>query len=161
MVKPWYKQFWAWFILLIILTTIFGTLLRVYILSQHTVSLVSEDYYKKGKGINIDLSKVTVANDLNLSAVVYSANNDIIIEFDKGQLATFPAIGIEFSHRTLPDRDFHYLATATPSGTYKVHLDAPLQGPWFMELRPHDKHWLIQGRMTFPSTTPAPLTNSL
>ncbi|MEZ9785706.1 hypothetical protein BCT86_12675 [Vibrio breoganii] len=159
MVKPWYKHFWAWFILLLILTTVFGTLFRVYILSQHTVSLVSEDYYKKGKGINIDLSKVSVAHDLNLSAMVYSNESDIVIELNKGELSNFPALNIEFSHRTLPDRDFDYLATANPSGTYKIHLEEPLQGPWFIELRPHDKQWLIQGRMTFPSSTPAPLMN--
>ncbi|CAM4154256.1 FixH family protein [Vibrio neonatus] len=159
MVKPWYKQFWAWFILIIILTTIFGTLLRVYILSQHTVSLVSEDYYKKGKGINVDLSKVSVAQDLKLSAMIYSDGQDIVIELSKGQLTHFPALNIEFSHRTLADRDFDYLATANPSGTYKVHLKEPLQGPWFIELQPHDKQWLIQGRMSFPSSTPTPLMN--
>ncbi|OBT12183.1 hypothetical protein A9264_03345 [Vibrio sp. UCD-FRSSP16_10] len=159
MVKPWYKQFWAWFILIIILTTVFGTLLRVYILSQHTVSLVSEDYYKKGKGINIDLSKVSVAQDLKLSAVVYSSDNSIIIELDKGDLPNYPALDIEFSHRTLADRDFDYLATATPSGRYRIQLDEPLQGPWFIELRPHNEQWLVQGRMTFPSTTPTPLMN--
>ncbi|GAM75641.1 ccoH protein [Vibrio ishigakensis] len=159
MVKPWYKEFWAWFILLLILTTVFGTLLRVYILSQHTVSLVSEDYYKKGKGINVDLSKVNVANEMNLDALVYSEGDEVIVEFDKGDLPTYPAINALFTHRTLPDQDFSVLVTANASGVYKIKLDEPLSGPWFIELTPHDEHWLIQGRMNFPSSTPAPLMN--
>ncbi|WP_261817357.1 FixH family protein [Vibrio gallicus] len=157
MVQPWYKQFWAWFILLLILTTVFGTLLRVYILSQHTVSLVSEDYYKKGKGINVDLSRVNVAKEMQLGANVYSQDKQIIIELDKGVLANYPALNVEFSHRTLPDRDFNVLATANASGVYKIELESPLNGPWFIELMPHDQKWLIQGRMTFPSSQPVPL----
>ncbi|GAM64625.1 protein ccoH [Vibrio ishigakensis] len=51
------------------------------------------------------------------------------------------------------------MVTANASGVYKIKLDEPLSGPWFIELTPHDEHWLIQGRMNFPSSTPAPLMN--
>ncbi|MCG9682895.1 FixH family protein [Vibrio sp. Isolate23] len=159
MVKPWYKQFWPWFLIILPLTVVVWTIITVIVFSNNSVSLVTEDYYKKGKGINIDISKINVARDLGLSAKVFSDGNDVIIQFDKGELDHFPAITAEFAHRTLPDRDFNQLLTSDAKGQYRLSLNSELQGPWFIELTPHDKQWLVQGRVTFPSASPVELSN--
>jgi hypothetical protein len=159
MVQPWYKQFWAWFIIGLTLTTIVSTLARVYILSQHSISLVSEDYYKKGKGINIDISKVNVAKDLSLGATIITQGNDLILAFEKGDLGLYPALNVSFAHRTLPDRDFSQLVTANGRGEYKISLDSVLSGPWFIEVSPHDHQWLIQGKVTLPTSIAIPVSN--
>ncbi|NVD06658.1 hypothetical protein FCU94_06995 [Vibrio sp. JPW-9-11-11] len=159
MVKPWYKQFWPWFLIILPLTVVVWTIITVVVFSKNSVSLVTEDYYKKGKGINIDISKQNIAKELGLSAQAYSQGNDIVIEFDKGQLEHFPAITAMFAHRTLPDRDFKQLLTSDANGLYRFTLSDELQGPWFIELTPHDEQWLVQGRVTFPTTTSVPLTN--
>ncbi|MFG0606084.1 FixH family protein [Vibrio mimicus] len=158
MVKPWYKQFWPWFLIILPLTVVIWTVVTVIVFANNSVSLVTEDYYKKGKGINIDLTKINVAKDLGLHAKVHSDGTMVIIEFDKGQLDHFPAIQAMFAHRTLPDRDFSQLVTADAKGIYRVKLESELQGPWFIELTPHDEQWLVQGRVTFPSSS-TELTN--
>ncbi|EGA68891.1 hypothetical protein VISI1226_20824 [Vibrio sinaloensis DSM 21326] len=159
MVKPWYKQFWPWFLIILPLTVVVWTIITVIVFSQNSVSLVTEDYYKKGKGINIDISKINVAKDLELSASVHSEGNTVVIKFDKGQLDHFPALTAMFAHRTLPDRDFSQLLTSDAQGYYRLSLDSELQGPWFIELTGHDKKWLVQGRVTFPSAAPVHLEN--
>ncbi|KGY11240.1 CcoH [Vibrio tubiashii] len=159
MVKPWYKQFWPWFLIILPLTVVVWTIVTVIVFSQNSVSLVTEDYYKKGKGINVDISKQNVAKELELSASAYSEGDDVIIAFDKGLLDHFPAITVMFAHRTLPDRDFTQLLTSDAQGNYLLSLDSELQGPWFIELTPHDQQWLVQGRVTFPTTTPVQLSN--
>ncbi|MDF5512503.1 FixH family protein, partial [Vibrio parahaemolyticus] len=59
------------------------------------------------------------------------------------------------THRTLPDRDFTKLVTADASGNYRLKAEESIQGPWFVELQPHDKQWMIQGKVEFPaSSTP-------
>ncbi|GLT19968.1 hypothetical protein GCM10007938_37510 [Vibrio zhanjiangensis] len=151
MVKPWYKQFWPWFLIILPMTVVVWTIITVIVFSNNSVSLVTEDYYKKGKGINIDISKINVAKELGLSATVSSDNEDILITLKKGQLEHFPAVTALFAHRTLPDRDFTKLVTSDAAGQYRLTLDTPLQGPWFIELTPHDEQWLIQGRVTFPT----------
>ncbi|MFA0414027.1 FixH family protein [Vibrio renipiscarius] len=153
MVTPWYKQFWPWFLILLPLTVIIWSIVRIVILSHYSVSLVTEDYYKKGKGINIDLSKISVAEELAINASVVSIDKTIEITLNKGQLEHYPALQATFAHRTLPDRDFKQMITANASGQYRILLDEKLQGPWFIELTPHDQQWLVQGRVTFPSTT--------
>ncbi|MBR9874576.1 MAG: hypothetical protein GYB23_09950 [Vibrionaceae bacterium] len=151
MVKPWYKQFWPWFLIILPLIVVGWTIVTVVIFSNNSVSLVAEDYYKKGKGINIDISKMNVARDLNLNAHISSNRNTVVIHFDKGELAHYPALTATFTHRTLPDRDFSKLITADASGNYRLTPDEDILGPWFVELQPHDNQWMIQGKVEFPA----------
>lgn len=159
MVKPWYKQFWPWFLIALPLTVVVWTVITVTVFTQNSVHLVTEDYYKKGKGINIDISKVNVAKELGLSAKVDSDAKSISIQLDKGELTHYPAIKAMFVHRTLPDRDFTELLTADAKGVYRVTPSQEIQGPWFIELTPHNEEWLIQGRVTFPTETTTDLMN--
>ncbi|EKO3851128.1 FixH family protein [Vibrio harveyi] len=151
MVKPWYKQFWPWFLIILPLTVVVWTIVTVVVFANNSVSLVAEDYYKKGKGINIDISKMNVARDLGLNATVSSDNNTMVISFNKGELPHFPALTATFTHRTLPDRDFTKLLTADAKGNYRLTPENSIQGPWFVELEPHNKEWMIQGRVEFPA----------
>ncbi|MCS0251309.1 FixH family protein [Vibrio alginolyticus] len=151
MVKPWYKQFWPWFLIILPLTVVVWTVITVVVFSNNSVSLVAEDYYKKGKGINIDISKMNVARDLGLNAEISSENNNVVIVFAKGKLPHYPALTATFTHRTLPDRDFTKLVTADASGNYRLKAEESIQGPWFVELQPHDKQWMIQGKVEFPA----------
>jgi hypothetical protein len=123
----------------------------VVVFANNSVSLVAEDYSKKGKGINIDISKMNVARDLGLNATVSSDKNTVVIAFNKGELPHFPALTATFTHRTLPDRDFTKLLTADAKGNYRLTPEDSIQGPWFVELEPHNKEWMIQGRVEFPA----------
>jgi hypothetical protein len=159
MEKPWYKQFWPWFILSLTVGVSILTLVRVAILTNHSVHLVTEDYYKKGKGINVDISRINVAKELGLDATIRAEDDTVVIQFNKGQLDHYPAITAMFAHRTLPDHDFSRLITSDARGTYRFKLDNELQGPWFIELTPHDEKWLIQGRVEFPTSSAVQLSN--
>lgn len=159
MVKPWYKQFWPWFLILLPLTVIVWTVITVIIFSKNSVSLVTEDYYKKGKGINVDISKQKIAKELGLSASVSSQNKEIVINFDKGDTAYYPALSVMFAHRTLPGKDFATMLTPDANGRYRLTTDSKIVGPWFIEITPHNNEWLIQGRVSFPSQNPTKLSN--
>ncbi|MBD1556839.1 hypothetical protein HC752_07805 [Vibrio sp. S9_S30] len=159
MVQPWYKQFWPWFLIALPATVVVASFVTLGIFSKNSVSLVTEDYYKKGKAINIDISKQNVARDLSLSATVSTSSNRIIIDFNKGQLEQFPALVVSFSHRTLADRDFSHTLSANGLGQYVISLENEIDGPWFVKVEPHDKKWLIQGKVTFPLQSPTQLGN--
>ena len=151
MVKPWYKQFWPWFLIILPLTVVVWTIVTVVVFANNSVSLVAEDYYKKGKGINIDISKMNVARDLGLNATVSSDGNTVVITFNKGELPHFPALTATFTHRTLSDHDFTKLLTADAKGNYRLTPEDSIEGPWFVELEPHNQEWMIQGRVEFPA----------
>ncbi len=83
--KPWYKQFWPWFVIALPASSVVYSLTAVYIFSQNQVDLVAEDYYKKGKAINVDISRLRVADALKLHATVAVEENQIAVKFDKGE----------------------------------------------------------------------------
>ncbi|MDA9556111.1 FixH family protein [Vibrio sp.] len=157
MVKPWYKQFWPWFLILLPMTVVFWTVITVIIFSDNQVSLVTEDYYKKGKGINIDLTKINVAKEMQLNADVSNDDKYIYIELSKGTLKNYPALNVEFTHRTLADRDFSHLLTSDANGVYRLEYKNDILGPWFIKVMAHDKKWIVQGRVNFPSSSPTTL----
>ncbi|MDV5168792.1 FixH family protein [Photobacterium rosenbergii] len=155
--KPWYKQFWPWFVFAIPATSIVYSLTAVYIFSQNKVDLVAEDYYKKGKAINLDLSRLRVADALSLEAQVAVSDKDINVFFNKGDLDNYPNLRVTFTHRTLANKDFTQMVSADLSGTY--HFESPeiIEGPWFVELEPFDGDWMLQGRVNLPTSDPISL----
>ena len=147
MQKPWYKQFWPWFVFAIPAISIMYSLTAVYIFSQNQVDLVAEDYYKKGKAINLDLSRLRVADALNLKASVSVADTDIVVNFDKGDLKSNPNLRVTFTHRTLANKDFTQMVSADLSGAYRFNSPEQLEGSWFVEVEPFDGDWMLQGRV--------------
>ncbi|MGF1765403.1 FixH family protein [Aliivibrio kagoshimensis] len=158
MVKPWYKQFWPWFLLALPLAAVIGSFTTLAIFTKNQVSLVAEDYYKKGKGINVDLSRLKVADELELNASIVSDDKMVIIRFNKGQLQSYPSLKVTMTHRTLADKDFSQMVTADGKGLYRMQFSDAISGPWFVEVGPHDNQWMLQGRINFPSTDPVELT---
>lgn len=159
MITPWYKQFWPWFLIILPVCVVIASFTTLAIFSHNSVSLVAEDYYKKGKAINQDLSRVKVAIGLQLDATIRSDENNIIIHFNKGELSQYPALNVIFTHRTLANHDFAVMLTADARGIYRYTGKEAISGPWFIQLEPHDKAWLIQGKVTFPSSSPVALVN--
>ncbi|PSW06250.1 FixH family protein [Photobacterium lipolyticum] len=157
MQKPWYKQFWPWFVIAIPATSVIYSLTAVYIFSQNQVDLVAENYYKEGKAINVDLSRLRVSDALKLKASVNVDENSIVLNFDKGDLATYPNLRVTFTHRTLANNDFTQMVSADLKGTYRFNAPEPLLGPWFVELEPFDGDWMLQGRVNLPTSDPISL----
>lgn len=156
--KPWYKQFWPWFLLAFPLAAVIGGFTTLAIFTKNQVSLVAEDYYKKGKGINVDLTRLKVAAGLELSASIVSEQKSINIQFNKGQLTAYPSLFVTMTHRTLADKDFSQMVTADGKGIYRLQFDDAISGPWFVEVAPHDNKWMLQGRVNFPSSEPVQLS---
>lgn len=157
--QPWYKQFWPWFLIALPSCVVIASFTTLFIFSQNSVSLVAEDYYKKGKGINIDLSRINQSKAMGVAATLSSTNGEVMINFNKGELDLFPALIVTFTHRTLANKDFQKVVSADAKGIYSVTLDEPLSGPWFVEVEPHTKEWLLQGKVSFPIASPTLLTN--
>lgn len=157
--KPWYKQFWPWFLIALPMCVVVASFTTLIIFSNNSVSLVAEDYYKKGKAINIDLSKINEARMLGLSAGIVSTAKGVNVHFEKGELNFYPALTVTFTHRTLADKDFQITVSSDAKGVYRIGILDGISGPWFVQVEPHSKAWLLQGKVSFPSATLTHLTN--
>ena len=67
---PWHKEPWAWYILSILLVTFCWGGFQVYTAFSNQDSVVVDDYYKVGKAINGDKTRIKAARALNISATL-------------------------------------------------------------------------------------------
>lgn len=98
--KPWYKEFWAWFVFapLIFIMGVCTVLLTVaYSLKD---DVVSDDYYKKGRMINHSFAAERKAKELGLVAeiVINEAEGKIRVNLSGKERVFAPLIQLTFSH---------------------------------------------------------------
>ena len=112
--QAWYKQFWPWFLIILPLCAVIASFTTLKIALTNSDSLVAEDYYKEGKAINMDLSKVKYAKQIGMNFLLEQTNNEILLT-QQGGPASQAALKVEFYHPTIADRDIKLTATADAS----------------------------------------------
>ncbi|EPE37591.1 hypothetical protein CF66_2401 [Candidatus Photodesmus katoptron] len=155
MLKPWYKQFWPCFLIALPLLVIIASIITILIFSKNSINLISKDYYIKGKSTNINLylSRINVARKLKINAYIFFDKKNIIIRLDKGKLEHYPDINTIFTHRTSAGYDFSYQVLSKGNNQYHIPINRNMiEGPWFIKISPNNKRWLIEGKVTFPSS---------
>lgn len=67
---PWYREPWAWYIVGILLVTFAWGGFQVYTAFTHQDSVVIDDYYKNGKTINQDMTRIDNARSLAVAGTL-------------------------------------------------------------------------------------------
>ncbi|MGB1298316.1 MAG: FixH family protein [Psychrobium sp.] len=149
-VEPWYKQGWPWALIILPLIVVVACVIMLMIAIENKPDLVAEDYYKKGKAINVDLSRLDKAYRLALKfrLNVNGENIKLTQTFGDPQNA---ALKLRFIHRTQKVKDFEILLTANAAGEFEQALNKPLEGKWTIQLESFDASWRIQTVDKFPS----------
>ncbi|WP_076411568.1 FixH family protein [Shewanella sp. UCD-KL12] len=143
---PWYKQFWPWFLIILPLCAVVASMNLVYLAVVNKDSLVSEDYYKDGKRINMDLKKIKYAKQLGLQFEMLVDHNTLAITQHGGEAYT-AALNVEFFHPTIQARDFTKMVPAGGDQVYRIELEEPITGSWEVRLDGFDRKWRIQKRL--------------
>lgn len=146
----WYKQFWPWFLITIPLVSIIlsATMLKLALTTEN--SLVIDDYYKEGKGINLQLDRIEKAKAKNISTELLSSGNSISITFLSGKPSSGEALKLYFNHATLASKDFNILLSQDANGIYRTQLSQPLAGKWYVTLTPLNEEWKVSQPLSFP-----------
>lgn len=136
-VAPWYRQFWAWFVL--------GPLLLVIIVASFTVSIafryaddvVSDNYYKDGRMINQVLEQDDAARALDLqgSLQIDNALGEVHVRLSAND-ALSDTLLLLFSHPVAADKDLQLVLRQIAPGHYRAELPAPIAYRWYVRLLP-------------------------
>lgn len=137
--KPWYRQFWAWFIL--------SPLIAVVVVSSITVSIavinaddrVVDNYYKEGRAINMRLDQDLLAISLGIKArLTFDTLSDDLILILNSKSEDLPEfLLLELSHPAHSERDHKLLLTRTAANQYNTELsDEVLNSRWYLRLLP-------------------------
>lgn len=147
---PWYKQFWPWFIIAVPALSMVLSITMMTLAINTTDSMVNDDYYKEGKGINLQLSKIQEARAQNIKTQLSITPNNVSVTFISGVPQGGEAIELEFFHATLIDRDFKVLLTKDGNGVYRAQINNDIVGKWKLSLHPYNQQWKIVKNISFP-----------
>ncbi|WP_394425363.1 FixH family protein [Vreelandella stevensii] len=153
-IQPWYKQFWPWFLLALLSSSIVvSTTFAVLSVKTADGMVVQEDYYEHGKAINMILAKQERANELGLSAElrIDPLTSDIVLDLTGDDRPETLYLTLIFP--TQDDRDQEFVLQHVREGRYITQGPDNLRYRWYIQLQPQqtDADWRLIGEARFPN----------
>jgi len=151
--RPWYTQFWPWFLIGLLSTSVAVSVAAVVLALHGADPLVSDDWYKRGLAINRDLGRAEEAARLGIGATIAvdAEHAEIVVAFDRENDA--PEIEVVLQHPTVAARDRFYRLERSGPTTYRGALGGALAGRWYVSLGPPSGSWRLAAPLTFASGT--------
>jgi hypothetical protein len=147
--KPWYRQFWPWFLISLPLSVVIASLVTINIALESDDGLVSDDYYKEGLAIHKNADSSARAKALGISGdISYDPETGAVtLRLDRPLAGPDSPLSLTATHPTLPDRDQAISLTPLGNATYAGRLEPMGPARWRLELSPEDRSWRIEGRL--------------
>ncbi len=134
-IPPWYKQFWPWFLIGILVFAVVIGLGLLFISLANQDSMVRDNYYKEGRAINMHLGRDTMAREMGLSAefAVDELTGEISLTMH-GDLELPRTLQLDVISPSHAERDVTVLLTQLRDNQYVGQLDRPVSGRHFIDL---------------------------
>ncbi|MFY0991316.1 FixH family protein [Halomonas sp. C05BenzN] len=150
---PWYKQFWPWFLIGLLMLSISVSSTFAFLAIRSADGMVQEDYYEHGRAINMVLAKQQRAADLGLSARLRldPLTSDVVLDLE-GSERHPERLDFELIFPTQDDRDIELTLEHVRGGRYLGQAPDNLHYRWYLQLQPtgDSPEWRLVGEATFP-----------
>jgi hypothetical protein len=150
--RPWYREPWVWLMIAFPLSAVIGGVITIYLAVVTSDGLVVDDYYKRGKAINMVLARDVAAAHYQLRASI-----DIDLRDNRVQLLLESAIAelpetLTFSllHPTRPGHDQIIILQHAGEGVYHGSIDELDRSKWYLQLEADD--WRLSGSVQIPQS---------
>ena len=149
-IKPWYKQNWLWFVLSVPIASVILSSIMVYVAVEGKDSLVSDNYYKDGMGINQTIEQDRMAKNLNLQPkITISTDGQARVELDTSKLPAQAYLTLKILHPTIKADDVIVKLLPTEKA-FVADVPQNLQGRRYIDLYSFDETWRIREEVTVP-----------
>jgi len=149
---PWYREPWVWLMIAFPMTAVVGGMITIYLAVTTSDGLVVDDYYKRGKAINMDLARDKAAGRYQLKASVDIDLRDnrvqLLLESATGELPE--ALTFSLLHSTQPGHDQVIILQQAGNGVFHGSVDEMTRGKWYLQLEADD--WRLSGILQMPQT---------
>lgn len=146
--KPWYKEPWLWGIIAGPLLVIPAGFITYYIAASGSDPLVTDDYYKEGKNIHLQMNRDTVANEHHIQAqVLFNPDANSVRVFLKGEVNPNEPLHLNLQHPTMAQYDQSVPLTLKNSDAklYEASLKPlPQMNSWYVRIENDQATWRIQ-----------------
>lgn len=148
--KPWYKEPWPYYLAIGPVIVLIAGFVTYYIAATTADSLVTDDYYKEGKNINLQLERdqLALANKVD-ATVMFSPDGTTARIFMNGTFDSTDELSLHLMHPTLQEYDqvIKLTPNAVNKNLYEAELKAlPASKTWYVRIDDADSEWRIQGK---------------
>lgn len=137
---PWYRQFWAWFVLAPLLLVILVWIPFMTIAIKQSDDVVVDSYYKEGRMYNQRLDQDLLARQLGLQGELFLdlEVGEIVLTLGSRDAAyTLPAqLELHLDHPLEADNDLTISLRQVYPGRYLGELSHAIQHRWYVRLTP-------------------------
>lgn len=159
--RAWYHEPMVWLLIAIPLTAVLVGI-GIYVIAERTHDgLVLDDYYKKGKEINLTLARDQAALRAGLHAdlLLESAAQQVHVTLTARQPERLPdEITLRWLHATRAGFDRSQTLARTAPGRYRAAFPELAPGHWYVQLEAQD--WRLVGTLRVPQETRSALKPS-
>lgn len=150
---PWYSHRWPWLLMLGPVIVVVAGVITGWLAYTRQDAMVVDDYYKRGKTINLDLRRDRVASAQRLSvAMRYDpaarALAGVLTSFGKPVTAPFR---IQLAHSTQPEKDITLAVYPDAQGRFAAPLPVLEQARWQVNVEGGKRDWRLASAWIFPA----------
>ncbi|WP_332107660.1 FixH family protein [Billgrantia diversa] len=158
---PWYKQFWPWFMIGLLFSSVAFSLIYLTLSIRFFDGSVKGDYYKEGLAINEQIAKQQHAQSLGLAATLRAdpRTGDVVVDLQGEERPEQLHLALIFP--TDGNRDRELTLRHVRQGRYVAMVDEPLRYRWYLQLQPSEgsaAEWRLTGEARFPDDAAVALT---
>lgn len=148
-IAPWYRQPWFWFLTIAPLAAITWSMTMLVVAINMEDSMVSDDYSKEGRGINMEIARDMKAAELKLAANIQFDGRKLSLDLTSAE--DFPYLILNLFHPTLDINDRVIQFRRESMGHYTAQLIEDVEGRWYYDLRGPTNNWRLKGEAWLPS----------
>ncbi len=148
--KRWYAEPWVWLLIALPLSAVVGGMVTIYLAVSTSDGLVVDDYYTRGKAINMDLARDVAAASHGLRARLDldPASRRVLLSLESRDNLHPAQVRFSLLHPTLPGNDQVVLLLPAGPDAYAGTLQEMHDGNWYVQLEADD--WRLSGSLRTP-----------
>jgi uncharacterized protein len=156
-VKPFYRQFWFWFVFTPLIVVVCVSLTMVTVAFRHADDVVIDNYYKEGRMINQTMEQDRRALELDLTAQLRfdRTTGEVFVQIPSRDAVPAQLL-LLLDHPFEADLDQQVVLQQTSSGHYRGELETNPRNNWYVSLLPvldksqrKSAEWLLSGEINF------------
>ena len=151
---PWYRHRWPWILMSGPAAAVAAGFYTFYLAKTHADEMVTDDYYKEGKYINMQIERDDEAEKRGISAqVLFNADGSTAKVFASGNFNRAVPLRLSLLHpaKKAYDQTVELNPASAPASGDKTEYKASLQAlpeavHWYVRLEDTAGLWRVEGR---------------